>query len=147
MGVGLWALAQAYIISRIVKTIVVELLEKLKLDERVSGGAGGEYVQRAVASPTQVIGSIMFWVLFIGAISLALTALEIQEVTDVVGAIYKYLPNVFAAIIIFIVAVLLAGLVGRLIKQGMGETPMSRVLGTVARSSFCRSPDSWSSPS
>jgi hypothetical protein len=64
-------------------------------------------------------------------ISLSLAALEIQEVTDVVAAIYNYLPNVLAAIIIFVVAVLVAGLCGRLIRQGMGTTPMARILATI----------------
>jgi len=127
---GLVILLIGYFISRLIKWIVVKALRAVRLDDRVRE-SGSQYAQNVAASPTAVIGSLIYWISMIGVISLSLAALEIQEVTDVVAAIYNYLPNVLAAIIIFIVAVLVAGLCGRLIRQGMGTTPMARILATI----------------
>ena len=119
-----------WIIARIIRWAVVKALRAVRLDDRVRESAG-ERAEKFTASPVAVIGSVVYWIAMIGVISLSLAALEIPEVTRVVAKIYNYLPNVLAATIIFIVAVLVAGLCSRLIKQGMGATPMARILATI----------------
>lgn len=49
-----------------------------------------------------------------------------QALDDLVAAIYTYLPNVIAAVLIFLVANVVAGAVVALVKRTMGETPTAR---------------------
>jgi hypothetical protein len=64
-------------------------------------------------------------------IALAVSALGIAAITNFVGAILAYLPNVIAALLIFLVAGAIATAVAALVARTMGDTPTGKVLATV----------------
>ena len=72
-------LAIGFIVAKVVKTVVVKLLEKVGLDKAMHSGSVGQYVNRAAPdlSPSRVIGSIAFWFIFLGALSIAVSQLGI----------------------------------------------------------------------
>ncbi len=78
-----------------------------------------------------MIGSIAFWFIFLGAVSIAVSQLGIPALTTFVAAIGAYLPNVVAAILIFVVAGVVAAAVGGLVARTMGDTPTGKVVGSV----------------
>ena len=94
-------------------------------------GRSGEWISRATSSPSRLLGRLVFWALFLGAAALAVSVLGIDALTDFMGRIFLYLPNVIAAIAIFLVAGLVAGAVAALVERTMGETPTGRILRTV----------------
>ena len=122
-----------YIIARIVKGIVTKLLESIGTDRALHTGSTGEYVNRVAPGfkPSSAIGTVVFWFLFLGVLAVAVSQLGIAALDNFVVAIGGYLPNVLAAILIFVVAVALAGTVGGVIARAMGETPTGKVLGAV----------------
>jgi hypothetical protein len=69
---------------------------------------------------------------FLGAVSLAVSALKIPALTTFVSAIYGYLPNVIAAVIIFVVAGAIAGAVAALVARTMGDTPTGKLVASIA---------------
>jgi hypothetical protein len=79
-----------------------------------------------------LLGTIAFWAILLGAISLAVSVLGIEALTDFVAAVYAYLPNVLAALLIFLVAGAIAAGIAALIGRTMGDTPTGKVLATVA---------------
>jgi len=122
-----------YIVARVVKGILARLLEKVGLDNAMHSGSVGEYVNKAApdVSPSRIIGSIAFWFIFLGAISIAVSQLGIAALQTFVAAIAAYLPNVVAAVIIFVVAGAIAAAVGGLVAKTMGDTPTGKVVGSV----------------
>ncbi|HSH56274.1 MAG TPA: hypothetical protein VK983_05650, partial [Candidatus Limnocylindrales bacterium] len=72
------------------------------------------------------------WVIFLFAVSIAVSALGIPVLVDFVRAIYGYLPNVLAAFLIFLVAGAVSTAVAGLVANAMGDTPTGKVVGTVA---------------
>jgi hypothetical protein len=122
-----------YIVARVVKGILTKLLQKVGLDKALHSGQTGQYVEKLSpgASPSKLIGSIAFWFLFLGAVSLAVSALKIPALTTFVSAIYGYLPNVIAAVIIFVVAGAIAGAVATLVTKTMGDTPTGKLVASV----------------
>ena len=122
-----------YIIARVVKGILTKLLTKVGLDKALHSGQTGQYVEKVSpgASPSKLVGSIAFWFLFLGAVSLAVSALKIPALTTFVSAIYGYLPNVIAAVIIFVVAGAIAGAVAALVTKTMGDTPTGKLVASV----------------
>src|SRR3954468_20439674 len=123
-----------YIVARVVKGILIKLLQKVGLDKALHSGQTGQYVEKISpgASPSRLVGSIAFWFLFLGAISLAVSALKIPALTTFVSAIYGYLPNVIAAVIIFVVAGAIAGAIAALVTKTMGDTPTGKLVATIA---------------
>jgi hypothetical protein len=122
-----------YIIARVVKGILTKVLEKVGLDKALHSGQTGQYVEKVSpnASPSRLVGSIAFWFLFLGAISLAVSALKIPALTTFVATIYGYLPNVIAAVIIFVLAGAIAAAVAGLVTRVMGDTPTGKLVASV----------------
>ena len=123
-----------YVVARVVKGILTKVLDKVGLDRALHSGQTGQYVEKVSpgASPSKLVGAIAFWFIFLGAISLAVSALKIPALTTFVSAIYAYLPNVIAAVIIFVVAGAIAGAVAALVTKTMGDTPTGKLVATVA---------------
>lgn len=124
-----------YLIARILRTLTVKLFEKIDVDRRVKDTAPGAYVQKfsPAGSISRLLGAIVYWVIFLGVISLALTALEIEEVTNVVGEVYDYIPNLVAALVILLVAVVGAGFVANLIRRSMNDSASGNLVAQVVQ--------------
>ena len=126
-------LAIGYIVAKIVKKLVVTLLEKVGLDKAMHSGSVGDYVNKAAPdfSPSKVIGTIAFWFIFLGAISIAVSQLGIPALNTFVASIAGYLPNVIAALLIFVIAGVIAAAIGGLVARTMGDTPTGKIVGSV----------------
>ena len=126
-------LAIGYIIARVVKGVVTGLLEKIGADRAMHTGSTGEYVNRVAPGfkPSSAVGTIAFWFLFLGALAIAVSQLGIAALNNFVVAIGAYLPNVLAAVLIFVVAVAVSGAVGGFVARTMGDTPTGKVVGSV----------------
>jgi hypothetical protein len=126
-------LAVGYVVSRIVKRIVTKLLEKAGTDRAIHSGSTGEYVNRVAPGfkPSSTIGIIAFWFLFLGFLAIAVAQLGIAALDNFIAAVGAYLPNVLAAVLIFVAAVAISGAAGTVISRTMGETPMGKVVSSV----------------
>ena len=126
-------LAIGYVVARVVKTIVTKALQAVGVDRALHSGSIGEHVNKVApdVKPSSTIGSIAFWFLFLGAVAIAVSQLGIPALNNFIAAIGAYLPNVVAAVLIFVVAVAISGAVGALVARTMGDTPTGKVVGTV----------------
>src|SRR3954453_3663205 len=122
-----------YIIARVVKGIVTKLLEKVGVDRALHSGSTGQYVNRVAPDlrPSSVIGSLAFWFIFLGALAIAVSQLGIAALDNFVAAIGAYIPNIIAAVLIFVIAGAVAAAVGGLVARTMGDTPTGKVVGSV----------------
>ena len=122
-----------YIVARVVKGILTRGLQKVGLDRALHSGQAGQYVERLSpgASPSRLIGAIGFWLVFLAAVSIAVSAVGVPALDRFMAAIYAYLPKIVAALIIFVVAGAVATAVGGLVAKTMGDTPTGKVVGTI----------------
>ncbi len=121
-----------YIVAKVVGKLVARVLHGSGFDRIVHGSPGGGFIERVTAAPSRLLGSLAFWALFLGAVSLAVTALGIEALTDFLAAVYAYLPNVLAAVLIFLVAGAVAAGVSTLVQRFMGDTGLGRIVSTAA---------------
>jgi len=126
-------LAIGWIVAKVVKTAVTKLLEKVGLDKALHSGTTGRYVDRIApdTSPSRLIGSLAYWFIFLGALAIAVSQLGIAALDNFVAAIGAYLPNIVAAVLIFVVAGAIAAAIGGLVARTMGDTPTGKVVGSV----------------
>ena len=126
-------LAIGYIIARVVKKLLLRVLEGVGVDRALHSGSTGTYVDKVApgASPTRLIAGLAFWFLFLGALAIAVSQLGIQALDTFVAAIGAYLPNVVVAVLIFVIAGAVAAAVGGLVARTMGDTPTGKVVGSV----------------
>jgi hypothetical protein len=131
---ALLVLLIGYIIARLLRAGITKLLKRVRLDERLTHGRGGEYVGRFSpdGSPSKLVGLVVQWVLLVFVIVSAVGTLNIPAVSGFVNLVLSYLPNVLAAVLIFLVAAAIAAAVGGLVHRTMGDTPTGRVARSAA---------------
>lgn len=122
-----------WIIARLVKAAVTKGLEKVGTDRALHSGTVGSYVDKVApdTKPSSLIGTLAFWFIFLGALAIAVSQLGIEALDNFVGSIGAYLPNVIAAILIFVVAVAIVAAIVGLVARTMGDTPTGKVVGSV----------------
>jgi hypothetical protein len=121
-----------YFVAKIIGNIVARVLGRAGLDRTLHGAQGGDWVRRVTSSPSRLVGKLAFWAVFLGAVSLAVSVLGINALTDFVAAVYGYLPHVIAAVLIFLVAGAVSTAVAALANRTMGDTPTGKFVATAA---------------
>ena len=122
-----------WLVAKALEKVVALALEKVGTDRALASGTSGTYVQRVIpdVAPSYVIGRVVFWFVLLGALSIAITSLGINALNDFLADVFGYLPNVVAAILIFVVAAALAGWLGRAVSRLLGDSPTSKLAATV----------------
>jgi len=73
----------------------------------------------------------VFWIIFLYALTAAIGALQIPSVTAFMNQVLAYLPNVIAAVLIFVIAAAVAGAIAALVQKTMGDTPTGKLVETI----------------
>src|SRR4051794_28502419 len=122
-----------YIIAKVVKAIVNKALQTFKVDERLTSTHAGGFVERVSpgGKPSRIVGGVAFWMIFLFALTAAIGALKIPAVTAYMNTVLAYLPNVVAAVLIFVIASAVATAVVAAVEKTMGDTPTGKVVETV----------------
>ena len=127
---ALVVLLVGFIIAKLIDKAITKGLQKAKVDEKLTSGGGGRYVEKLApqGSPSKLVGLVVFWVIMLFVISSAIGTLGIPALTGFMNQVLAYLPNVIAALLIFIVAAAVAGLIGGLAHRTMGDTPTGKIV-------------------
>lgn len=122
----------SYFVAKGVAALVHNALGRAQINQRLHAGKGGNIIQRAIPNPMNLIASITYWIIYLFGISIAIDYLGIGFLEAFVRAIYGYIPNVIAALLIFLVAGAISGGVVALVTNAMGDTPTGKVVATAA---------------
>jgi mechanosensitive ion channel-like protein len=126
-------LVVGYFIAKLVAGVVRKAVEKLGLDRALHESDAGQYVERLSpgARPSRGVGRVVFWIAFAFVLTAAIGALKIPAVTAFMTQVLAYLPNVIAAIVIFVAAAAIAGAAGGGVAKLMGDTPTGKLVTAV----------------
>ncbi|MEU4674655.1 hypothetical protein AB0F91_43580 [Amycolatopsis sp. NPDC023774] len=130
---ALLVLLIGFIIAKLLDKAITKGLQKAKVDDKLKTGGGANYVEKfsPQGSPSKLVGLVVFWVIMLFVISSAIGTLGIPPLTAFMNQVLSYLPNVLAALLIFIVAAAVAGAIGALVHRTMGDTPTGQVVRTL----------------
>ena len=123
-------LVVGWFVAKAVSKLVWRGLQRAGLDRTLKEGAGGSFVEKITSSPSRLVGTLAFWAIMLGTISLAVSVLGIEALTNFVAAIYAYLPNVLAAVAIFLVASAIAAAAAAFAARAMGGTALGKIVAT-----------------
>jgi hypothetical protein len=128
---ALLILLAGWLIARGVRSGVTGLLRRMHVDKTMAEAPGGQALVRSDLQPSRMVGRLAYWAVWLGAIALAVSVLGIPALTAVMAAVYAYLPNVAAAAIILVAALMLATSASQLIGRLLGGTPTAKLLGSL----------------
>src|SRR5215203_3398541 len=120
-----------YVVAKILQAVVARVLKAVGFDDWMERGGIKQFFDRAQtrATPATVLGKLVFWFVFIIAITMAADALGIRQVSAVLGQLIAYIPSIIAAILILILAALLANFLSGIVRGATG----SDLLASIAR--------------
>src|ERR671933_1048126 len=120
-----------YIVAKVLQAVVGRVLQGIGFDGWMEKGGIKHFFDRAQTNqtPHSILGKLVFWFVFIIALTMAADALGIPQVSAVLGQLIAYIPNIIAAILILILAALLANFLTGVIRGATG----SGLLGSIAR--------------
>ena len=97
--------------------LVAEILKRIKFDRLFEKGAWKTAFEKAELkiTPSEFIGAIFKWVLVIVFLQVAVGILGWVQFADLLGRVIGYLPNVIVAALIFVVAVIVADIVEKVV--------------------------------
>src|SRR5215212_9695377 len=120
-----------YLIARALQAVVSRVLQAVGFDNWMERGGIKQFFDRAQTreTPATVLGRLVFWFVFIIAITMAADALGIRQVSQVLAQLIAYIPSIIAAILILVLAALLANFLAGIVRGATG----SDLLASIAR--------------
>jgi|SRR4051794_37684745 hypothetical protein len=132
LAIFLVILLVGWIIAKIVEKILDKVLQRVGFDRLVERGG----VKRALASSkydaASILGRIVFYAILLFTLSVAFGVFGPNPISDYLGAVIGYLPKLFVAVLILIVAAAIAAAVKGLIQNTLGGLSYGNVLATAA---------------
>src|SRR5918997_1766205 len=118
-----------YFIAKALQAIVGRVLEGVGFDRWMERGGIKQFFDRADTehTPHSILGRLVFWFVFIIAITMAADALGIPQVSAVLAQLIAYIPSIIAAILILILAALLANFVSGIVRGATGSGLLASV--------------------
>jgi small-conductance mechanosensitive channel len=118
-----------YLIARALQAVVSRLLQAVGFDRWMERGGIKQFFDRAQTreTPATVLGKLVFWLVFIIAITMAADALGIRQVSEVLGQLIAYIPSIIAAILILVLAALLANFLAGIVRGATGSDLLSNI--------------------
>ncbi|MDH3511371.1 MAG: mechanosensitive ion channel [Gammaproteobacteria bacterium] len=116
-------LVAGHFIGKFLAHIIAKLLAKVGLDKLGEKAGLGDAVAGSgiVASPSMILGKIIYWLIFLTFIISAADTLGLQRVSDMIGDFVLYLPKVIGAILVALIGLFVASLVRTGVEAGLAS--------------------------
>ncbi|GCE04002.1 mechanosensitive ion channel family protein [Dictyobacter aurantiacus] len=134
-----------FLVILLIGWIVASLLEKGltlllrrvgfdRLSDRI-GFTRFEQQMNLRMDPATLLGKVLFWFVFLIFLVPAFNALELNAVSTLIGQIVGYIPNVFVAIIVLFLGMVISAVVADLVRGASASTRMANpnFLANIAR--------------
>lgn len=128
---ALLLLIVGYLVAKVLQSIVRGVLYKVGFDRALQNSPAGSMINRAMSSPSGATGNLTFWLVFLGFLSMAIAALNLPLLNELIAAIYAYLPHVIVSVVIFLVASAVSAAAVAFVQRVMGGTPTAKLISAV----------------
>ena len=126
-----------WIISVGVGRLVTDILKRIKFNQVFERGNWKNALEKAdmKVDPAGFIGSIFKWVLAIVFLLAAVEILGLSQLAVFITDVLAYLPNVLVASLIFVVAVIIADIVEKLLRAAVesAQVGQAHMVGVIVR--------------
>src|SRR5918992_5073814 len=118
-----------YIVAKLLEAVIGRVLQAIGFDSWMERGGIKQFFDRAETkhTPATILGRLVFWFVFIIALTMAADALGIPQVSAILGQLIAYIPSIIAAILILILAALLATFVSGIVRGATGSGLLASV--------------------
>jgi hypothetical protein len=121
-----------WLVAKAVEKILDKILERVGFDRWVERGG----IKRALANSrydaSSLLGRIVYYAILLFTLSTAFGVFGPNPISDYLAAVVAYLPKLFVAILILVIAAAIAAAAKGLVENTLGGLSYGRALGNVA---------------
>ncbi|MCO7218339.1 hypothetical protein [Klenkia sp. PcliD-1-E] len=121
-----------YFIAKALQKVISKVLEKVGFDHAVERGGIKKALARSQYDASDILARIVFYAVMLFVLSTAFGVFGQNPISDYLAAIIGYLPKVFVAILILVIASAIAAGVKLLVQNTLGGLSYGRILANVA---------------
>lgn len=121
-----------WFVAKLIAKLVDTVLEKVGFDRWVERGGVRRALGHTTYDASDLLAKVVFYALFLIVLQLAFGVFGDNAVSDLIEGIIAYLPNIFVAILIMVVAAYLAAALREIVRGAIGGTPFGRLLASGA---------------
>ncbi len=120
-----------YIIAKVLSKVVSTVLGKVGFDHAVERGGVKKMLEKSQYDASDILAKIVFYAVMLFVLSTAFGVFGPNPISDYLAAIIGYLPKVFVAILIVIIASAVAAGAKGLIQNSLGGLSYGKILANV----------------
>ena len=121
-----------YIVAKVVAKIVNAVLERVGFDRAVERGGIKQALANSNYDASSLVGKVVFYTVFLLALQMAFGVFGTNPISDLLTSVVAYLPKVFVAILIIVVAAAIAAAVKEIVEASLGGLSYGRGLALAA---------------
>jgi mechanosensitive ion channel-like protein len=125
---ALLILLVGYFVAKAVAGILNKVLERVGFDRVVERGGVRQVLARSKYDASDILAKLVFWTIMLLVLQLAFGVFGANPVSDLLRGLIAYLPNVFVAILILVIAAAIARAVTDLLSNLLGTVQGGQVL-------------------
>jgi hypothetical protein len=125
-------LVLGYLLVKAIAKIAAAALEKVGFDKAVERGGVKKALEKSKYDASDIVGKIIFYALFLMVLQLAFGVFGANPASDLIEGVIAYLPKVFAAILIIVVATAIAAAARELLDATLGSLSYGKAVANAA---------------
>jgi len=128
--------AVGWVIAMIVKIILRHALNLVKFNVLCDNVGASQMLTKAdLPPPTELLARLVFWVTWATFLMLGISTLGLVVLQEQISRFVLYVPQIFVALLILLIGILLANFVSRAVLLGMvnANVPSARLLSNTVR--------------
>lgn len=125
-------LAIGYFVAKAIGKVVDKVLERVGFDRAVERGGIKQAMARSKYDASDIVSKLVFYTLFLFVLQLAFGVFGPNPVSDLLTDVIAFLPNVFVAIVIIVIASAIAKAVNDIVSNALGGLSYGSIVAKVA---------------
>ena len=121
-----------YFVAKLICKVLNRVLERVGFDRLVERGGVKRALDRSRWDASDILSKLAFYFVMLFTLQLAFGVFGPNPVSTMLTAIIAYLPNVFVAMIILVIAAAIATGVKQMVQAALGGLRYGRTLGSIA---------------
>lgn len=132
LGAFLLILLIGYFLAKGIQIVLTKILGRVGFARLVERGGIGRALERSQFDASDILSKLVFWVIFLFVLQLAFGVFGPNPISTLLFGIIAFLPKLFVAIVILVIAGALAAFVREVVATALGGLSYGRILATIA---------------
>ena len=121
-----------FIVAKVLAKAVNAILERVGFDRAIERGGIAKAMEKSKYDPSDILAKIVYYAVLLFTLQLAFSAFGPNPISELLTAIIAFLPKVFVAIVIVVVAAAIAAGAKGLIEGTLGGLSYGKTLANIA---------------